>query len=82
MTPLPTSALRDLWRCRRSVEALVRTVLLQLETDNVGESWKEYLKRIKLAFDANGVQMQTANLRLIPPDQRLPPPADHSHAAE
>ncbi|HET9231802.1 MAG TPA: mechanosensitive ion channel family protein [Vitreimonas sp.] len=50
-----------------------------------GQQWgvgREYLKRIKLAFDANGVQMQTANLRLIPPDQRLPPPADHSHAAE
>lgn len=51
-----------------------------------GKQWaiqREYLKRIKLAFDANGVVIPFPHLKLVPPDSPIPvgepsPP----HAAE
>lgn len=50
-----------------------------------GQQWgvgREYLRRIKLAFDQNGVEIPVATLKLIPPDPFTPPPGDHQQAAE
>jgi moderate conductance mechanosensitive channel len=33
---------------------------------------REYLKRIKLAFDANGIEIPFPHLKLVPPDQPIP----------
>jgi small conductance mechanosensitive channel len=33
---------------------------------------REYLKRIKLAFDANGVEIPFPHLKLVPPDSPIP----------
>lgn len=44
---------------------------------------REYLKRIKLAFDAAGIEIPFPHLKLVPPDQPIPVgEVDHSRAAE
>ncbi|HYD88638.1 MAG TPA: mechanosensitive ion channel domain-containing protein [Vitreimonas sp.] len=40
-----------------------------------GQQWtiqREYLKRIKLAFDANGIAIPFPHLKLVPPDSPIP----------
>lgn len=49
-----------------------------------GKQWgvgREYLKRIKLAFDENGVEIPFPHIKLVPPDPPLPP-QDRQQAAE
>lgn len=39
------------------------------------QQWKvgrEYLKRIKIAFDANGIEIPFPHIKLVPPDQPIP----------
>jgi len=50
-----------------------------------GKQWsvgREFLKRIKLAFDANAVEIPTATLKLVQPDQLIQLADRASHAAE
>jgi moderate conductance mechanosensitive channel len=50
-----------------------------------GKQWsvgREFLKRIKLAFDANDVEIPTATLKLVQPDQPIQLGDRTSHAAE
>jgi moderate conductance mechanosensitive channel len=49
-----------------------------------GQQWgvgREYLRRIKMAFDQNGVEIPTATMKLISPDPFIPP-NDRQQAAE
>jgi small conductance mechanosensitive channel len=45
---------------------------------------REYLKRIKLAFDANAIEIPFPHLKLVPPDAPIPVGGDagRPHAAE
>jgi small-conductance mechanosensitive channel len=50
-----------------------------------GKQWtvqREYLKRIKLAFDANQVEMPSSALKLVTPDAQRPPWVEPPRAAE
>lgn len=51
-----------------------------------GKQWsvgREYLKRIKLAFDAGGIEIPFPHLKLVPPDQPVSVgEVDQPHAAE
>ncbi len=51
-----------------------------------GSQWsvgREYLKRIKLAFDANGIEIPFPHLKLVPPDAPIPfGETSHQRAAE
>ncbi len=50
-----------------------------------GSQWsvgREYLKRIKLAFDANGIEIPFPHLKLVPPDEPIPVGETHPRAAE
>lgn len=49
------------------------------------QQWKvgrEYLKRIKLAFDAAGVEIPFPHLKLVPPDQPIPAGGDPRQTAQ
>jgi small conductance mechanosensitive channel len=50
-----------------------------------GDQWtigREFLKRIKLAFDANGIEIPFPHLKLVPPDQPIPIGETRPRAAE